>query len=656
MSQAARVDEVIGPIFLMIAGFSGGALGTELPRLTVTAKTPSHEASQEDGGNRVERKIIDPRGPKSLPRLLRESPSILVRDAGGEGSAPEYLIRGQDPHQTRYFLEDIPLSDAAYDSAPVHWLPLDALGAVDIYPEGVPVRLGGDGLGGALRFSFPRGEELKSWASARVGSYSYREVSGLGASKGSQIFAGYRESLEDFSFVSDHGTPFETSDDTIEKRTNNHFRRFTLLPKILLSESGSDPVQAFGLGVWNEMGVPGPVGQTNGGKLNQGYGLGAVDWKHEKAWRTHLYGRWARNIFHNENYATISQAIDESRSEEGRLGVGTCFSSGDALVQMGTNYEHFQLETIGGPTPGKRGSGRWQWESGLSRTISVGKWVVQPAIALHFYQYLPESGGDRRETVLLSPRIGSSFEPLPSWRLRASAGSYFRAPSLFELYGSPAGFSSSPGLNSERAEKLEIGADKEWRRAIVGTRSVKASYSYSIAFARDLIAYLQNSQSTRVATNIGNSRIDSHEVALETAFQGVPLFWKNAFAILWTENRTPIPSQQGKELPERAPWRWQMDLSWMGERLSVGYSLSWSGPVFSDLSNLRKRSSTQDHSLWAGVATPGWGRFRLEVRNLLNTLKVDSLFAGEAVSEYTTGYAGFPAPGRRVYLSWQYEL
>lgn len=639
--------------FQVILLFSGAlGAGAELPRLTVTGKRPDREVPAEGTGALGARHAIDSQAPVNLPTLLRQNPSVTVRDSGGEGSAPVYWLRGQDPHQTRFFLEGIPLSDAAYDTAPVHWLPLAALGAADVFPSEVPVGLGGDGLGGAIRFVFPS-EPSVTMVKVRGGSYGYRQVGGLASTSGSSLLLDYQESREDFPFLSDGGTPFEPADDVVARRQNNQFRRFTLLPVVPLGKN----FRAFGLGVRNEIGVPGAVGQNSTAQLDQSYALGALEWR-EGEWRAQVFGRWARDDFHNPNYATATASAPGARSDGRVLGGGIGYFNGRELVHVGGTYEHLRVRTDEGPRQGIQGQGRWQAESGLARSFSIdGTANVQPSLALHYYDYQPGEGAAiRRQMVLASPRVTGDVALGNSWRLRGSLGSYFRAPSLFEIYGSPAGFTPNPSLLAERAEKAEAGVDKEWRRPFAGVRSLRASYTYSIAFARDLIAYVQNSQYSKVATNIGSSRIDSHELGAEVAVEGVPVTWRNAVNFLWTENRSPIPYQRGRELPERPSWRWQSDVAWTGEVFSAGYSLSWLGPAFSDVANLRRRSAAQDHSLWTGMRPRGWGSFRLELKNVFDTITVDSSFAGEAINEYTTGYTGYPAPGRRVYLSWQYDF
>jgi len=642
----------MSPFFQVILLFSGLLQAAELPRLTVTGRRPGRALPEEGSGSAGERRELEGSGPVTLPSLLRQSPSVTVRQTGGEGTAAEYWVRGQDPHQTRFFLEGVPLSDAAYDSAPVHWLPLAALGAADVYPDDVPVGLGGDGLGGAIRFVFPT-ERLASSVKLRSGAYGYGEVGGLVSLPEAQVFLGYQRSREDFPFRYDGGTQFEAADDTIVRRENNQFQRFTILPVVPLSKN----LRVFGLGVRNEVGVPGPVGLASAATLKQSYALAALEWK-ASPWRSHLFTRFAQDGFHNPNYATVTASAPDSRSLGKAVGVGTTYFNGQELVRVGGTYEHLEVRTDNGPLAGTQGQGRLQAESGIARSFFVDDSnKLQPSLSLHYYEYLPGVGAAvRRQMVLASPRLSLTSELGEGWRLRGTAGSYFRAPTLFEIYGSPGGFTPNPELEAERAEKVQAGLDREWRRPVEGLRAIRASYSYSIAFARELIAYLQNSQFSRVATNIGNGRIDSHELGLELEFSGVPLLWRNAVNVLWTENRTAIPYQQGRELPERPNWRWQSDVGWTSEVYSAGYSFAWVGPTYSDLANLRRRSAAQDHSLWAGVRPRGYGSFRLEVRNLFDTLTVDSSFAGEAINEYTTGYTGYPAPGRRVYLSWQYDF
>src|SRR5262249_17066057 len=132
--------------------------------------------------------------------------------------------------------------------------------------------------------------------------------------------------------------------------------------------------------------------------------------------------------------------------------------------------------------------------------------TLKPAVLAHFYHYGIDGNSGYQGTAfaaapsrdywLASPRVGISSEPFSFLHLRSTVGSYYRAPTLFELYGDPTGVTPSRDLTYERALKGDVGADVEWRRPASWLEAIRASYTFAISRAHNLIDYVQNSQQT----------------------------------------------------------------------------------------------------------------------------------------------------------------
>lgn len=108
-----------------------------------------------------------------------------------------------------------------------------------------------------------------------------------------------------------------------------------------------------------------------------------------------------------------------------------------------------------------------------------------------------------------SPKIGLAYRPVEAVTLRTSAGSAFRAPSIYDLYRS-AKFTSysitaNPNLNPETVKTWDAGA--EWRAWQGG--ELRATYFNNDI--RDLI-YVQGSGAARTRMNAG--RAESHGITL----------------------------------------------------------------------------------------------------------------------------------------------
>ena len=105
----------------------------------------------------------------------------------------------------------------------------------------------------------------------------------------------------------------------------------------------------------------------------------------------------------------------------------------------------------------------------------------------------------------VSPRVTLAWRALPSLKLRAAAGSAFRAPSLGELYYP---YSGNPNLQPERSTGWEVGAEQTLAEGVVGEVT---------GFWNDIRDLIQYDAQTFSNGNIGHARTRGVEVAVRTA-------------------------------------------------------------------------------------------------------------------------------------------
>jgi len=107
-----------------------------------------------------------------------------------------------------------------------------------------------------------------------------------------------------------------------------------------------------------------------------------------------------------------------------------------------------------------------------------------------------------------SPRVTAAWRVLPSLKIRAAAGSAFRAPSLGELYYP---YSGNPDLKPERSTGLEAGLEETVAEGVVAEAT---------AFWNDIRQLIQYDAQTFTNENIGHARTRGVEVAVRTAVGG----------------------------------------------------------------------------------------------------------------------------------------
>lgn len=596
---------------------------------------------------------LDARGESSLVRVLSRRAGVFVQRAGGDDGQAAIQLRGQDPTQTRFFLEEIPLTDAQTHSSQVGWFPAEALASVDLFPEGSPAALGADGLGGAIALHLPEAGAGGSFLGARAGAFGARRFFGRASGRSPlafSLFVDAAEAREDFQYRDNAGTPLVPGDDRWAKRDHNGQRWVSLLPHVQLWKNAASQAQLLSFHTVRENEIPGAVGLPLRGELQTQFHLVGARIRQRGVgplWDVAAYG-WGTD----QSFAAASElsALQIRSSLCTSLGVRAKWGQELATigweVSLGANADNARLSTSQASVEANRfvlplgASARW--------TVSES-WTVKPALLTQFFSY-----AGNRETLAASPRLGLEWAVQTGQRLRLSTGHFHRAPTLAEMYGAPSTVAPNPALQNESAWKVEAGWDARWP-SVGPWREVQASLTFSAAFARNLIVLVPNSQMSFVSLNVGRSRILTSEFGLEAGLGRDWTLRSNA-AVLSTENQSEVAAYQGRSLPMRPTFRGGFEAQWAQGHWRFTYSLQATGALYADPANSRRIGEYWEHGIWGSWQPRGWGTWMIELRNLADATTVGGQDWNFNLAQNTTGLAGFPSPGRRVYVTWRYDI
>ncbi len=581
----------------------------------------------------------------SLSQVLGRQAAIQTSQAGGEGAQPFLQMRGQDPIQTRFYLEGVPLSDALFQNAPFYWLPVSALDRVDLFPEGNPAVLGGEGMGGAVLMHLK--QLTRESLGFRVGSFGSRRLSGSGSHQRLSLQVEWQESREDFTYRDDAGTPFTPGDDFLARRHHNGFRSLSLLPQLSQWKRGDWHVSAFSFLSWRSNELPGALGQPLQSELRSGYQLVSA----RVGWNSHALTLYGSNLDQTIDSPASMAALQLRSSASRALGGRYLFQSRG--IQLSSGFAHDWAQLVSSNS-GQTVVRQIALPVGVSTTLRLGAVDISPAIATQWVDQSDDQGLQPYRSLNASPRVGMQWAVNHHQRLRVVAGRYFRVPSLSERFGIPSRLSPNVGLKDEASFKAEAGWDGRWF-PVSGPREWSVSATASLSEGSNLILVLPNSQTLFTAQNIGSHRIASLEAGTEVRW-GTDWIVRANGTYLWTENLSPFSATRGKELPVRPRVRSNADFEWRNGRLSAIYSTSLSSSVFLDTANTRSLTAVWQHDLTFAWKTRHWGSWLLELRNLTDTMVVGGSDWGMLLNQNTTGLAGFPSPGRRAYLSWRYDF
>jgi iron complex outermembrane receptor protein len=630
---------------------SGALLAPIVIREDRPPGSPAITASEFNGASVP----LDARGESSLVRVLSKRVGVFVQRAGGDDAQTSIQLRGQDPSQTRFFIDGIPLTDAQYHTSQLGWFPAEAMGSVDLFPEGSPAVLGADGLGGAIALHLPDAGSGASFLGARVGAFEARRLFGRVAGKSPlpySVFIDGSQAREDFAYLDNAGTPLISGDDTWTKRDHNGQRWLSVLPQVTLWKTADSHARLLSFHTLRENEIPGAVGLPLRGELNTQFHLVGAQMNGREAgldWETTAYGSGLDQRFSaTADLSALQIRSSLSTALGGRVKVGQESYWGGWETSASIQADAANLSTNQGSVDARRlvlplgASARWAF---------ARDWMVKPAVLAQFFSY---DGSSPRRSAAVSPRIGLEWSFAPRQRLRVSGGHFHRAPALAELYGAPSTIAANPALQDERAWKAELGWDARWAK--VGLwREIQTSVSLSSAWAENLIVLVPNSQLSFSAQNVGRSRIVSTEFGLEAGLARDWTFRANA-AFLSAINLSSAAAYQGRTLPMRPSFRGGLETQWAQGPWRLTYSIQATGALYADSANTRRIGEYWEHGVWGSWESRALGTWMVELRNLTDATTVSGQDWNFSLAQNTTGLAGFPAPGRRIYLTWRYGI
>lgn len=410
---------------------------------------------------------LQARGIRTVAEALRLVPGAAVVESNSFGSQTSVFMRGGESDYTKVLIDGVPQNapGGAYDFAN---LSSDNIDRIEVVAGPVSVLYGSDAVAGVVQIFTKRGSgPAHGTVSAHGGTYRSSDVEfsvGGGGGIGSYSLGGSR-------FSSDGSLPI-----------NNHYRNATLNGLFTLVPSeGTQATLSFRYGdalyhfPTDYTGAPTSKFQHQDDRgpsaaLDLGHAFSsAVD--------VHVTGTWHRDnyqysIVPNDstdvvNYPYTSNDWVTRQGTQGRAVMH--LSAGDVLT-VGSVFEHQLMKgtTLGTPKTRDDGAGFVEVVTGLDRALSLTAGA--------------RLDDNQRFGTYGTYRVGASFLLAAGTHVRASIGTGFKEPSLFQNYAT--GFTvGNPNLKPERTTSWEAGVDQELGRGVA------ARVTYFNQQFRQLIEY-----------------------------------------------------------------------------------------------------------------------------------------------------------------------
>jgi vitamin B12 transporter len=594
--------------------------GDRLDPIVVTAtRAPQTVDEALSSVTVIEREEIERLQPRQFTDLLRGRAGIGVAENGPFGKLSSVFMRGSNSGHTLLLVDGVRMGSATTGSASWQYLPPSEIERIEIVRGPRTSIYGSDAIGGVIQVFTRQGLEGPPRVNAFVGggSFSTREF-GAGVAGGTRDT---RYSLSASRFDTD-GIDVLTGvgDDDRDGYDNTSLSGS-------LSHRLSNGAELFGNLLYSRGTTDFDADETDPATFAVvgPYAPADNDYVHA-AVRAGIRGfvtpRWQSQL-------AVAQSRDELDSFEG----GTL---ADRTAYFDTRRDLIDWQnTI-------RVHADWTWVAGVDAyedhvdasavfaedsRYNVGVYsVLQGALGHHDLEASLRFDDNEQFGSKTTGQLGWGRRLSDAWRVRASTGTAFNAPSFNDLYFP--GF-SNPDLDPEESRSVEVGA-----RYASGPWFLDAALFQTEI--DDLIAF---DMTTFSPQNVNEARIRGLEV--EVGYQSGNWSSRTSLTALETEDRAT-----GNELPRRSPFSARVDVDRALGAWSLGGSLLGQARSFNDTANADRLSGFATVDLRAAYAIDPQWTLEASVRNLLDR--------DYATARDFTG-ADFNQPGRGAFVTVRYQ-
>ncbi len=594
---------------------------------------------------------------RSTADTLGTAVGVQVTRRGGGAELATLSLRGSTNAQAPIYLAGMRLNDELTGTVDLSTLPLWIMHRVEIYRGHAPTSVDELGMGGAVLLEprLPsRSRPVTARAALGVGSFgerSGRASLGIGDDRAGASFSISRHTAKDnYRFVDDGGTRFDSRDDVVRKRANADHRdtdvwaiaRLELTPvRLSMVVSGFDRVA----------GAPGL--QLNGAERARARrrrwlgGLSLTVGKPTSPWSLAadvgaLVTRY--RLLDPQSELGVSRAVENRGTRNNTRVRVTWRPDPSVAMTLGGSHTLSRMSLDADARALTRARRRRSRPSFSVLAEPIADVSISGVVALTHHDTRTRSAG--RQLLVPAARIGARYRLIEQLALFANAGRYGRVPTLGELYGVTASVLGNAELEPELGWSFDVGLSGEPSTGDIAT------YAQLVGFARAtdaLIAYRRSSLGQVRPYNIATARI----LGLESA-AGITLWHTIMLSTSLTaldprdvsEERTAeadlVPLQARLVVSPRLELRsgkWQTISL---DRASVGASLAYRSSRVADPAGLIVLEEQARLDLDMQLTFARRFSFRARMQNVLDVAVFDVV--------------GYPLAGRALHAAVEVEL
>ncbi|WP_110402202.1 TonB-dependent receptor domain-containing protein [Sphaerotilus hippei] len=503
----ARAAEALDPVIIS---------ATRVPQRISQAIADVSVFSRED---------LDRRATGNVADLLRSAAGFEISRNGGPGGITSCFVRGAESRFVAVLIDGVRVDSQSTGGAPWEALPLSQIDRIEVVRGGVGAIYGSDALGGVVQIFTRKGEPgLAFDFGAGLGNNGLRKLDARVSGRSGEFdyalgVAGERAG--GFSAITNPAnSSYSADDDGYQNRGGSARLGWQL-----------SPTQRVEAGLTSAHSNSQYDGYPAGVDHHAFHNFSSADLN----WSAQWLPEWRSQV-------TLGQSVDQYKTRPSAYDTRTRIRTATWLNTLSLG-EHTVSATLERREDQLDNSGVLDGRAGRAQNaLAVGDQWHHGALALQAHvrqDHDSEFGG--HTTGLL----GAAYELAPGWRVRASAGNSFRAPTLYQRFSEY----GKAGLSAEQGFNVEAGLN--WREGV--NHAGLTVYRNRV---RDLIVYESVTGTSPCASlygcynNVGVARLQGLTLEGGTELGAVRL--SGSIDALSPRNADASSANNGKLLTRRA--------------------------------------------------------------------------------------------------------
>lgn len=373
----------------------------------------------------------------SVSELLQARGGVEITSNGGPGQPSAVFLRGAEARHTLVLIDGMRIGSATAGGTAFEHIPLAHIERIEIVPGALSGVYGSDAIGGVIQI-FTRGSTPDTSATVSADSFATRAFSGgITRRINNTQFSVYAGTLETRGFDANKPTtPFAQHNPDRDGYRNRHV--------------SARVTQYFGVDHELGMNILHSLGTTH---FDAGLATDDVNRQTLQQFALHSRNRFANRWI---SLLRVGTTRDHSATEGAfpgyfRTDQHQALWQNDVLLPLGTliGGMEYLSQRVSSDTP----------FNGTRRDVKSVFLGYRGDFAAHSVQANARQDRNSQFGTRRTGSLGYGYRFSREWRVRASAGTAFKAPTFNDLYfpDFPPFFFSNPNLRPERSQSREVG-------------------------------------------------------------------------------------------------------------------------------------------------------------------------------------------------------